>query len=81
MSYARFGENSDVYVYLDCCGEFRCCACSIKDEWGYATTDALLAHLEEHKALGHTVPDYCVEALKEEREENDAWIAAGGRDD
>jgi len=29
MSYARFGDNSDVYVFAHVGGGFECCACSI----------------------------------------------------
>lgn len=87
MSYARFGDESDVYVYSHCDGSLQCCACRITGmggKWAYDTTDEILAHLEKHIARGDKVPDYCIEGLKAEREENDAFIAhmrAGGTED
>lgn len=83
MSYCRFSD-ADVYVYLDVGGYLNCCACSLgKLEDGdlfpesfYATaTDDMLAHLQLHRDAGHDVPDYAIERLREEREENDAWMA------
>lgn len=79
MSYARFSSESDVYVYLDVSGYLCCCGCSLSEQWSYGTTDALLAHLDAHKAAGHEVPDYCIERLKDERAENDSWIASIGK--
>lgn len=76
MSYARFAEDSDVYVFLAIGGHLECCGCSLRPRiWEYDSTDALLVHLDEHKAAGHDVPDSCIARLIEEREENDAWIA------
>jgi len=31
MSYARFGPNCDVYVYLDEAGTLNCCGCRLQD--------------------------------------------------
>lgn len=87
MSYARFSDDSSVYVYLDCGGSLRCCGCSLEGrsgEWDYDTTDAILAHLQEHIHAGDRVPAYCIDGLKARREENDAYIAhirAGGEED
>lgn len=75
MSYARFGWNgSSVYVFLCVSGHLECCACSLGDKWEFRTTDAMLAHLDEHVAAGHTVPADCIERLKAHREENDAQV-------
>lgn len=80
MSYARFGPDSDVYVFLTIHGVFECCACGLTDVWQrFDTTDALLAHLDEHEAAGHNVPARCRERLINMRDENDAWIR-GRRD-
>jgi hypothetical protein len=81
MSYCRFGNDSDVYVYLDVSGYLCCCGCSLKDDWKYFSTDDLLAHLSEHDDAGHDVPPDAIEQLLAERKDNDAWIAAGGPDD
>ena len=31
MSYCRFGDDSDVYVYAHVSGGFECCACSLAE--------------------------------------------------
>lgn len=75
MSYARFGwGNSDVYVYADVNGYLCCCACRLQEEWRHFSTDDMLAHLNAHRAEGHTVPQDCIDDLAEDRAENDLWI-------
>jgi hypothetical protein len=57
MSYCRFADNSDVYLYLSNDG-WECCGCSLnngellllKTPW-----DAL-GHLKEHVSSGDQVP-------------------------
>lgn len=79
MSYARWGQHdSDVYVFLSTSGKLECCGCSLSDEWTYDSTDAMIAHLREHQAAGDHVPADCIARLEEKREDNDAFIAAGG---
>lgn len=79
MSYARFGwGGSDVYIYLDVGGYLCCCGCVLDKPWRYDTTAEMLAHLDEHRRAGHCVPDDCVEELKADAAENDAWIAERG---
>lgn len=81
MSYARFGyDGSDVYVYLDCGGFLRCCACALDGDENFESTDAMLAHLKLHEAAGHCVPAYVAVSLEDERAENDAFIRNGGRE-
>jgi hypothetical protein len=79
MSYARFGPNSDVYVYADVGGYLNCCGCILSNNRtapsAFDTTAEMLEHLEQHKAAGHQVPDYCISGLKEDAEENDKWLA------
>lgn len=84
MSYARFGwEGSDVYVYTDIHGYICCCGCIIdrgeNDAVGWKklySTDDALAHLDEHRRWGHCVPEDCYDGLREDRVENDTFIAA-----
>lgn len=89
MSYCRFAsvgsarefgdEPSDLYVYLDCSGYFRCCACRItgmSGNWSYYSTDDMIAHVREHIAAGHAVPSDVIPRLEDERAENDAFISA-----
>lgn len=78
MSYARFGADSDVYVYLSVHGDFQCCACQLKgSSQSFTTTDAIIAHLRDHIDAGYEVPTRTIARLEAEREENDAWIATG----
>jgi len=78
MSYARFANDSSVYVFLSVYGEFECCACCLRHDESFYSTDAILAHLAEHKAEGHRIPDRTLERLEADREENDAFIRGGG---
>jgi hypothetical protein len=74
MSYCRF-SHADVYVFLAVGGYLECCACRLdENNWTHASTDAMVAHLREHIAAGHVVPDDVIPALLADREENDAFI-------
>ena len=84
MSYARFSEDSNVYVFAtiekgahvaECCG----CLLIPRDDEGDATApwpqydspDGIITHLREHQAAGHKVPDYAFRSIME-----DTWIGA-----
>lgn len=76
MSYVRFGsDGSSVYVYTDINGYLACCGCRLGDKWDFHSTDEILAHLREHQAAGHDVPDSVLEDLERDRDENDKFIA------
>lgn len=64
MSYARFGSDSDVYVYDS--GFLVCCGCVIQDTSHFKTARLMLEHLNQHTKLGHRVPDYTIEEIKED---------------
>lgn len=77
MSYVRFSEKSDVYVYLDIAGYLCCCGCRLwpeMDRWEYYSTEDMIDHLKQHEAAGHKVPGYTYEGLREEQVENDQWM-------
>jgi hypothetical protein len=74
MAYARFSEDSDVYVYLDVGGFLACCGCSQGPSFSATTTEDMIDHLKEHIMAGDVVPDYLIPALEEDRNENDVWI-------
>ncbi|ROR97803.1 hypothetical protein EDD28_2412 [Salana multivorans] len=57
MSYARFGPSSDVYVYGDIAGYVACCGCILSDQWDFHSAAEIVAHLREHVAAGHNVPE------------------------
>ena len=86
MSYARFSRDSDVYVFLSVEGYLDCCGCTLNKKGedihygsfhSYTTKD-MLDHLKHHRQVGDDVPDYCMESLLEDMEENDAWIKSKG---
>jgi hypothetical protein len=75
VSYARFGKDSDVYVFLSVEGPLECCACALEPESEcFDSTDAMLAHLREHVDAGHKVPDRTFARLEENRDASDAYI-------
>lgn len=82
MSYARMSDDSDVYIFEHANGFIQCCGCSITEpedhEWfGFAnlnTAREALAHLDEHVALGHKVPQRAFERIREKHENLDAQI-------
>lgn len=69
MSYSRF-SFADVYVYMDVNGSLACCGCWLGDDWYFDSTKAMIAHLAEHRAAGHDVPDGIEDSLREDDAEN-----------
>lgn len=64
MSYARFGDHSDVYVYADVYGYVACCGCRLGDKWDFHSPAEIVQHLQEHVNAGHLVhPDLLDESL------------------
>lgn len=58
MSYCRF-LDADVYVFASTTGAFECCGCWLGDHsFRTPSRTAMIAHLGEHRAAGHHVPDY-----------------------
>lgn len=64
MSFSRFGWDSDVYVFEHVGGFIQCCGCNIpvndhQDElfgmYDAKTPREMLAHLDEHEAIGDNV--------------------------
>ena len=64
MSYARWGSDSDVYVFETCGGVFECCGCKENlDSESFETSGEIIAHLNEHRAKGDLVPDYTYQQI------------------
>lgn len=85
MSYCRFSEG-DVYLYESGYGGYVCAACHFfpPGEGGLCRPSAhmrtlgdALAHLEEHRAVGHAVPARAFVLLAEEIAERGAGYAPG----
>lgn len=58
MSYARFGNSSDVYVFAHVNGYIACCGCLLDDKDDYHSPEEIVTHLQEHVTAGHQVPDH-----------------------
>jgi len=68
MAFARFGRDSDVYVYEDMQGGFTCerCPC-IGQSYRCAKAREMVAHLIGfHRARGDRVPDETIVNLERE---------------
>lgn len=61
MSYCRYSEESDVYVYYSTNDTFVCCGC-------FRTEDiyTMIKHLETHIIAGDKVPEYALKRLLKE---------------
>ena len=81
MSYARFGADSDVYVFVRNNGSLCCCSCSrlAGDDFDASSTAAMLDHLAAHRAAGHLVPERTITGLMADADENDADALRGRR--
>jgi hypothetical protein len=72
VAYARWGSDSDVYLWPGGLG-YECSLCYLQPHrrvWSGETPEEALAHLKEHLAAGHKVPVYAVRELEEECEED-----------
>lgn len=82
MSYARFSDDSDVYIYEHANGFIECCGCLITEpeppEWAgfYKANTAreILHHIYAHLSLGHKVPERCIKRIEDEHPDLDAQI-------
>ncbi len=70
MSYARFGKNSDVYVYEHVDGGYRCERCPTVDSYFHAASASEMArHLLAHRDRGDRVPEDVLHELTVEESE------------
>jgi hypothetical protein len=77
MSYTRFGwDDSDVYIFMSSRGWLECRGCILKNGWQYHSTDAMVTHLQEHVAAGHSVPMDVIPALRRDDTNNFSGPAA-----
>ena len=71
MSYARFSDESDVYLFMCVCGELDCCGCKLQaGKVSFASTEGMLEHLAEHRAAGHLVPGTVDQELRDDDADN-----------
>jgi hypothetical protein len=70
MRFVQFGPGgSEVYLFEHARGYVTCWSCRLVGHEGgsYDTTDltAMLAHLIDHRAAGHRIPEWLAEDLRE----------------
>lgn len=82
MSYCRFGDDSDVYLYEHIDDFYECCSCRLMKKEIHSTglipdfkmhkskkmlnLNEVLFHLMKHKKKEHKVPDYALERVLDE---------------
>ena len=68
MAYARYGQDSDVYMFETGVAEIECCGCRFSPSRSpsFRTRSEAIAHLRNHRSAGHKVPDWAFEDLAEE---------------
>lgn len=65
MSYARFGEYSNVYIY-DSAQGITCCGCILNNQFDVETPRQMIIHLLDHVEAGHIVDEFTFVALLDE---------------
>lgn len=80
MAYARFGKDSEIYLFLHVAGGLCCCACSLGQGWMETFADGV-EHVKKHIEAGHKVPSGLIEWLEEEAKENPNKLEAVDIDD
>lgn len=80
MSYIRWGDDSDVYVYAHTQGGVCCCACILNapvnqlyPDTACISANAMLDHLQEHINAGHKVPPVALERLRRDLHGWSGW--------
>lgn len=74
MAYARYGKDSDVYVYEHVDGGYRCERCPrVGSHFHCASASEMVRHLLGHRQRGDRVPD---DALNELTAENSDFCAS-----
>jgi hypothetical protein len=66
MAFARFGRDSDVYVYADTRGGYSCERCpKVGESYHCQTAQEMVAHLIQfHRGRGDRVPDDAIAELE-----------------
>jgi hypothetical protein len=71
MAYARYGQESDVYVYEDAGGGYTCERCPrVGGQFKSKSAKDMAAHLTIHVASGDKVPPSAIAELEQEPQDN-----------
>jgi len=70
MSYCRFSQTSEVYMYENLGGGITCCFCSLNKAYSvhFSTPHDAWMHLMAHRQAGHKVPQHALDQLRENAE-------------
>lgn len=77
MSYARWSEHSDVYVYAHYLGHVECCGCILDEAPDYHSADDVVAHMREHVTAGHKVPAHLLDPATYPPEDFEPLVVPG----
>lgn len=76
MSYARFGDGSDVYIFLSGDGlECSGCVLNFFGNWTYPSTQSMVDHLVQHEEAGYQIPATIIGELWQDDQDNFAGSA------
>ena len=66
MSFARFSDTSDLYVYQSR-SDYICCACCLTASdsgWSCETAEQMIEHVQQHQEAGHLVSVHTLPSLE-----------------
>jgi len=69
MSYCRWSDESDVYLYAHVAGGWECCGCFLEEQTTMTTLQDVLDHLQAHRDAGHKVLESAFDRVRSEIEE------------
>lgn len=75
MSFARFSETSDVYIFSHYLGYIECCGCALVGTFEADSLEEILDHISEHRIAGHKIPEGLEDFMKANVSEDDFAVA------
>jgi hypothetical protein len=72
LSYCRWSDKSDVYIYADTAGYYCCCGCCRMPErnsYHAAAAERMFSHMLRHVRAGDKVPRYALLSMAGEVDE------------
>jgi len=68
MSVVRKSSTSDVYIFEFDDNKWECSACELRTTNEFVilySTEEVIAHMDKHREVGHKVPDYAYERMRD----------------
>ena len=84
MSYARWGTDSDIYLFAHAGGFVQCCGCFLLIGWeskDLHSSEEVVAHMQEHVDNGHLVPADLLDPTLYDPTDFEPYTAVSGRKD